>query len=136
MYMKLVYPVIITKDGEFLLASIPDCDIDTQGKNIAEAIEMARDAISIWCVCEQDAGRELPIPSELSALKTGADQIATLVDVDIDAYRCILDNRTIRKNLTIPARLNSFAEANNINFSQVLKDALEQIYQGSLQPAH
>ena len=26
--------------------------------------------------------------------------------------------------------LNSFAEANNINFSQVLKDALEQMYQG------
>jgi predicted RNase H-like HicB family nuclease len=128
--MKLVYPVIITKDGKYLLASVPDCKIDTQGKNLAEAIEMARDAISIWCVCEQDAGRKLPAPSELSSLKTEKGQIATLVDVDIDAYRRILDNRTIRKNLTIPARLNSFAEANNINFSQVLKDALEQMFQG------
>jgi predicted RNase H-like HicB family nuclease len=128
--MKLVYPVIITKDGKYLLASVPDCDIDTQGKDLAEAIEMARDAISIWCVCEQDAGRELPVPSELSSLKTDEGQIATLVDVDIDAYRRILDNRTVRKNLTIPSRLNSFAEANNINFSQVLKDALEQMFQG------
>jgi predicted RNase H-like HicB family nuclease len=126
--MKLVYPVIITKDGKYLLASIPDCEIDTQGKDLVEAIEMARDAISIWCVCEQDAGHELPAPSELSSLKTDAGQIATLVDVDIDAYRRTLDNRTVRKNLTIPARLNSFAEANNINFSQVLKDALEQMF--------
>jgi predicted RNase H-like HicB family nuclease len=128
--MKLVYPVILTKDGKYLLVSVPDCDIDTQGKNLAEAIEMARDAISIWCVCEQDAGHKLPTPSDLSSLKTDKDQLTTLVDVDVDAYRRILDNRTIRKNLTIPARLNSFAEANNINFSQVLKDALEQMYQG------
>jgi predicted RNase H-like HicB family nuclease len=128
--MKLVYPVIITKDGKYLLVSVPDCDIDTQGKNLADAIEMARDAISIWCVCEQDTGRELPKPSEISALKTEKGQIATLVDVDVDAYRRILDNRAIRKNLTIPARLNNFAKANNINFSQVLKDALEQMYQG------
>jgi predicted RNase H-like HicB family nuclease len=127
--MKLVYPVIITKDGKYLLASVPDCDIDTQGKNLAEAIEMARDAISIWCVCEQDAKRELPAPSELSSLKTGSGQIATLVDVDIDAYRRILDNRTIRKNLTIPAWLNTFAEAKNINFSKVLQDSLTEIYQ-------
>jgi predicted RNase H-like HicB family nuclease len=127
--MKLVYPVIITKDGKYLLVSVPDCDIDTQGKNLAEAIEMARDAISIWCVCEQDAGRELPKPSDLSVLETENGQIATLVDVDVEAYRRMLDSRTIRKNLTIPSWLNAFAESKHVNFSKVLQDSLMELYQ-------
>jgi predicted RNase H-like HicB family nuclease len=127
--MKLVYPVIITKDGKYLLVSVPDCDIDTQGKNLAEAIEMARDAISIWCVCEQDAGRKLPAPSEMSSLKTEKGQIVTLVDVDVEAYRRMLDSRTIRKNLTIPSWLNTFAESKHVNFSKVLQDSLMELYQ-------
>ena len=32
--------------------------------------------------------------------------------------------KAVRKNLTIPAWLNTFAENNHINFSQVLQDAL------------
>ena len=34
-----------------------------------------------------------------------------------------------RKNLTIPAWLNTFAEANHINFSQVLQESLITLYQ-------
>ena len=60
--MKIAYPVVISKGQKFLIASVPDCEIDTQGESIVDAMEMARDAISIWCVGEQDAGRELPPP--------------------------------------------------------------------------
>ena len=37
--------------------------------------------------------------------------------------------KAVRKNLTIPAWLNTFAEANHINFSQVLQESLTAIYQ-------
>jgi predicted RNase H-like HicB family nuclease len=127
--MKLVYPVVISKDGKYLLVSVPDCNIDTQGRDIAEAIEMARDAISLWCVSEQDAGREPPKPSEPSSITYGQDEILTLVDVDFDAYRRAIELRAVRKNLTIPSWLNKFAEENRINFSQVLQDSLTKIYQ-------
>jgi predicted RNase H-like HicB family nuclease len=126
--MKLVYPVIISRGSKYFLASVPDCEIDTQGENIGQAIEMARDAISLWCVCQQDEGREFPVPSDIASVEHTADEIVTLVDADIDAYRRRLETRTIRKNLTIPAWLAAFAEENNINFSQVLKEALEKIY--------
>ena len=36
--------------------------------------------------------------------------------------------KSVRKNTTIPAWLNTFAENNNINFSEVLKDGLINIY--------
>ena len=124
--MKVAYPVIISKGNKFLIATVPDCEIDTQGETIVDAIEMSRDAIAVWCVCEQDEGRELPTPSDISAINCNQGETVTLVDVDVDAYRRKLDNRTVRKNLTIPSWLNEQAERLGINFSGVLQEALKQ----------
>ena len=124
--MRIVYPVIISKGDKYLLASVPDCNIDTQGENIADAIEMARDAISLWCISEQDAGRKLPNASEISQIEKTDDDIVTLVDADIAEYRRKHDMRTIRKNLTIPSWLNEQAERAGINFSQILQRALKE----------
>ena len=46
----------------------------------------------------------------------------------LDAYAEKYGNKAVRKNLTIPAWLNTFAEKNNINFSQVLQDSLMALY--------
>ena len=124
--MKVAYPVIISKGEKYMLASIPDCEIDTQGINVVDTIEMARDAISIWCVDMQDDGKALPSPSDIADIKSSRDDIVTLVDADLAAYRRKLDNRTIRKNLTIPSWLNEQAENANVNFSQVLQKALKE----------
>ena len=124
--MKTAYPVVISKGKKFLIASVPDCDIDTQGETIVDAIDMARDAISIWCIGEQDAGRQLPVPSALINVKHEQCDTLTLVDVDIDAYRRKLENRTVRKNLTVPSWLSEQAEQAGINFSGVLQEALKQ----------
>ena len=124
--MKVVYPVVITKGDKFMIASIPDCQIDTQGKDLADAIEMARDAISLWCVSEQDAGRPLPVPSELVDARKKFGESVTLVDSDIDEYRRKHDARTVRKNLTLPSWLNEKAEKANVNFSQLLQRALKE----------
>jgi len=124
--LKTAYPVIITDVGDCLLASVPDLEIDTSGKTLIEAIEMARDAISIWCVSQlDDFNRTLPEPSSLNIIKHGSNEIATLVDIDIDAYRRSLENRTVRKNLTIPSWLNEQAEKAGLNFSQILQKALK-----------
>jgi len=124
--MKTAYPIVISKGKKFLIVSVPDCEIDTQGENLVDAIEMARDAISIWCVCQQDEGRLLPEPSDLSTVANNPGDTVTLVDVDVDAYRRTLENRTVRKNLTIPSWLNEQAEKAEINFSQTLQRALKE----------
>ena len=65
--MKQVYPVILhpAAEGGFSV-SVPDLNIGTQGETVAECIDMARDAIGLWGICEQDAGRAIPEPSVLS----------------------------------------------------------------------
>ncbi len=44
--------------------------------------------------------------------------------LDIDSYEEKYGEKAVRKNLAIPAWLNTFAEKNNINFSKILQDAL------------
>lgn len=125
--MKLIYPVMITPAGESeFFVEIPDMDIATQGTSLENAIDMARDAISLMAVDMEDEGRELPAPTKITDLKPDEKSIVTLVDADISAYRRMLDNRAVRKNCTIPSWLNEKAEAANINFSAVLQEALKQ----------
>ena len=54
------------------------------------------------------------------------NEVATLVDIDFDAYRRANDMRAVRKNCTIPSWLNEAAEAAHLNFSSALAAGLKQ----------
>lgn len=124
--MKQVYPIILHPEAEGgFSVSVPDLNIGTQGKTVAECIDMARDAIGLWGICEQDAGRYIPEPACLTPAHEDGE-LVTLVDIDFEAYRRAHDMRTIRKNVTIPSYLNDLAERAGVNFSQVLQDGLKQ----------
>ena len=122
--MKNVYPVVLIPDKEGYVVNVPDFDIMTQGDSLSDAIDMARDAISLMGVQYQDDNKPLPDASKVSSVVHEEDEIVTLVDVDFASYRKMLENRSIRKNCTIPSWLNTIAVKNNINFSAVLQAAL------------
>ena len=122
--MKSVYPVILTPVGKDYLVDVPDFDISTQGESLADAIDMARDAICLMAVTLEDEKRVVPVASDMGNIKTENNQILTLVDCDFDEYRKALDNRAVKKNCTLPSWLNKRAEAEHINFSAVLQEAL------------
>ena len=122
---KLAYPILITWEDDGYIVDIPDFHSSTQGDSIAEAMEMARDAIGILGVDLEDNGEKVPAPSETPAGEAG--QIVTLVDVDFAEYRKQIENRAVRKNVTIPYRLSVAADKEAINYSRVLAEALEKI---------
>jgi len=125
--MKQAYPVIISKsDGKWHGVYVPDFDINTQGKDIPDAIYMARDAIGIVGITKEDMGQELPLPYSVSIMKENEDDIITLVDIDFTEYRKKADNRAVKKNCSIPYCLNEQAERAGINFSKVLQEALSE----------
>jgi predicted RNase H-like HicB family nuclease len=127
--MKLAYPIVLTpaaaEEGGGYTVKVPDLDIFTQGDNIPEALYMARDAIGMWVCYEQDKGRDIPEASNIAIIENKPGEIKSLVDIDVDQYRQAHDNRTIRKNLTIPSWLNDRAEKAGINFSHTLQNALK-----------
>lgn len=122
--MKSAYPIILSPADKGFVVYVPDLDINTEGDTIADAIEMARDAIGLWGICRQDTGNEIPIPKSMTP-KHKPDEIVSIVDVDFDFYRRVNEMRTVRKNVTIPSWLNELAEKNKINFSAALQEGLK-----------
>lgn len=125
--MKKVYPVILTQGKKYIIAYVPDFDINTQGQDVADAISMTRDAIGIMGIDMEDENETLPEPTALSEIKADlAKDIVTLVDVDFDEYRRKNDMRAVKKNCTIPSWLNFEAEKAGVNFSAILTTALKR----------
>ncbi|MCL1885746.1 MAG: type II toxin-antitoxin system HicB family antitoxin [Dehalococcoidia bacterium] len=119
------YPIVLSPCEVGYMVSVPDLGIDTQGKDIAEALYMARDAISAWATFEQDMGRSIPVPSN-SLPKTNQGEIAVYVDIDFDAYRKDLDTTAVRTNVSLPRNLKRKAENAGLSFSSVLQEALKE----------
>ena len=83
--MKQAYPIILTPSEHGYVVYVPDLDINTEGKDPADAIDMAADAIGLWGISAQALGREIPAPS--AALPVCAPpQMAAYALVDLDAY--------------------------------------------------
>jgi len=122
-----VYPVVFTpvKEGGYDIF-VPDFPLNTQGADMADAIHMARDAIEAMGVYYQDEKIPVPTPSLPKGIKTQGDQVVSLVDVNFDAYRKARDNRTVRRNVTLPGWLDDQASKAGINVSGVLQKALKQ----------
>lgn len=126
--MKLIYPVIIEKNKteKYHNVFVPDLNLHTEGKDYADAMFMARDVIGLWALCEiEDFGRELPLPSDISSVKCNDNEFVTLVDVDYDEYKRKNDNRTVRRNVTLPYWLDAEAKKSNVNVSAILQRALK-----------
>lgn len=121
--MKQAYPIILRKSEAGFYVRIPDFDIGTQGIDIADAMYMARDAIGLMGITLEDDGKELPVPNTIIEKPEKGD-IVTLVDVNFQEYRRKNDNRSVKKNCTIPSWLNEEAEQAGVNFSKVLQEAL------------
>lgn len=126
--MKLVYPAIFSPldkmDG--YCATFPDLPgAVTQGKNITDAIEMATDCASGWVLDELEDGKPAPKASKLNDIKLdNDDDFVNLIVLDMDVYAEKHGNKSVRKNCTIPAWLNTMSERENINYSTVLQKAL------------
>ncbi|BDZ32262.1 type II toxin-antitoxin system HicB family antitoxin [Lactiplantibacillus sp. WILCCON 0030] len=126
----VVYPIVISyeEDGTDVpyLVAIPALDGMTQGKSVADSIQMARDFIGLKAITLLADDEELPEMPKKLPTTTNKDDIVTLVDVNVDEYRRKHDNRVIKKTLTIPNYLNEAGIEAGINFSQVLAESLKE----------
>ncbi len=132
--MKRAYPTFIALHGNDYLVYVPDMDIYTEGHSMTDAIDMARDAIGLKGIDLQDDNKEIPEASRYDEAIAKAKEdtedfdytqgILTMVDVDFAEYRKKMDNKMVRRNVTLPNWLNVEADRLNLNVSKVLQEAL------------
>jgi predicted RNase H-like HicB family nuclease len=124
---KKVYPVILTplKSGGFCV-TMPDFGTHTEGSDLANAIDMAKDALEMMGVFLQDEGKTVPEPSKVKDVKSISNEIVTLITVDFNGYRRKTETKAVKKTLSLPSWLNVEAEEAGINFSATLQEALKE----------
>lgn len=126
---KLVYPAILYpfEVGKGYTVEVPDLPgCISQGDDLAEAIEMGIDAASGWVLDELEDGNSIPQARTIESIIPEKGGFLQYLVLDMDVYSEKHGNKAVRKNLTIPSWLNTIAEKQDINFSEVLKDALAE----------
>jgi predicted RNase H-like HicB family nuclease len=131
--LKYVYPAIFTPEEGNMLVSVPDLPgLHTFGKDLADAIYMAQDAIEMWLWDAENKGESIPKASNMADAERfleSREQIVSFVAADTDEYRRQTETRAVKKTLSIPAWLNDRAEKANAPFSQILQEGIKKYLQ-------
>lgn len=123
---RLFYPAVFHKENDGFWVSFPDFpECFTEGDDMQQAYEMAVDALGLAITSRQTEKEEIPVPSDISEIKTD-DGFTVVLEFDMLAYLKKHNSKAVKKTLTIPEWLNESATAMGLNFSQVLQEALMQ----------
>ena len=121
--MKLIYPAIFHKDENSYWVTFPDLiGCQSFGDTIDETLENGKEALEGDCLNILESNKKLPTPSNIQDIKVEKDCFSSLIDVNVK----IKSKKAVKKSVSIPAWLNDLAIKNDINFSNVLSEALFQ----------
>lgn len=91
-----------------------------------EAFHNAKEALGLHLFGMEQDGDTIPTPTPVKDLHPGDGAVLTMVEVFMPSVRDRINNKVVKKTLTIPAWLNREAEAENVNFSLVLQEGLKR----------
>ena len=131
---RYFYPAIFSyEEGKEIAVVFPDFDVATSGVDEDDAFLSARECLGITIWGYEDDKEELPAATLVKDIPVKENERVMLIDVFMPSIRMANVNKSVNRTVTLPAWLNALALENNINFSQVLQDALKE--QLNVQPS-
>lgn len=124
---RYIYPAVFTYDDNGEIGVVfPDLPAATSGIDENDALLSARECLGcVLCGMEED-GETIPKPSTLKDIKLSKNEYAMLIDVYMPSIRMAEINKSVNRTVTLPAWLNAKALEYNMNFSQLLQEAIKQ----------
>lgn len=123
----ITYPAILSYEEDGISVHFPDIEgCFTCGDTEHEAMKNAKEALGLHLYGMEVDQEELPAASSLKNIKLNKDKVAVLIEVYMPAFRENIGNKAVKKTLTIPKWLNDLGIEKEINFSQVLQEALKK----------
>lgn len=122
-----IYPAVFDYADDGISVFFPDLPgCLTCGKSDEEASKMAEDVLGLYLCGIEESDDEIPEPSKGNEITLEPNQRIFLVRVWMPKARNEVKPVYVKKTLTIPSFLNMAAREANINFSNVLQEALRQ----------
>lgn len=124
---RYFYPAVFTyESGQEIAVDFPDLECATSGINEDDALLSARELLGCVLYGLEEDGEEIPMPTPLPDVEMKPNERVVLIDVYMPSVRQAHNNRSVNRTVTLPAWLNAAALECNINFSQVLQEALKK----------
>ena len=122
----LYYAIFEFEDNAYnvFYPDLPGCV--TFGKDMSEALRMAKDALEGHMLVMEDYKEAIPEASNPNEIVVPKGALLIPIEIDTKLARYKEENKYVKKTLTIPQYLNRLGEEKNVNFSQILQDALRQ----------
>ncbi|MDF2886608.1 MAG: hypothetical protein K0R23_993 [Lacrimispora sp.] len=123
---RYFYPAIFTYEpGKEIAVVFPDLDCATSGNNDDDAFLSARELLGCVLYGLEEDEEDISDPTPLSQVEVHENERAVLIDVYMPSIRLARVNRSVNRTVTLPAWLNAVALEHDINFSQVLQEAIK-----------
>ena len=124
---RYFFPAVFTYEpGQEIAVVFPDLNCATSGVNDEDALLSARELLGLTILGMEEDGEELPAPTPLNELTSKENERIVLVDVFMPSVRMAGITKSVNRTVSLPAWLNAAALEKNVNFSQILQDALKE----------
>lgn len=128
---EITYPIILTYEDDLIYIGIPDFNTDNYisfADNLNDVIKYSKELITMYYTDFEDNQKEIPKPSDIRDIKKTLkdNQEVIYISLWLPYEKSLIKVAYKKKTLSIPTWLDILATQKNINFSQVLQEALKE----------
>lgn len=124
---RYIYPAIFDYADDGISIDFPDLPgCLTFGNTDEEAVHMAKEAMALHLYGMEQDSDSIPEPTKVKNIKLNHNQVVVLIEAWMPPFRDEMEQKAVKKTLTIPKWLDDLALEHKVNFSHILQDALKQ----------
>ena len=124
---RYIFPSIIKVVEDSYEVSFPDIDnCFTFGDSLEDVLDSARDVLELCLYDMEQDNIPIPEPSGIKDIKLDENESIAWINVWMVPVRDKMENKSIKKTVTIPKWINDIGIENNLNFSQILQAAIKE----------
>jgi predicted RNase H-like HicB family nuclease len=123
---RYIFPAIFHFADDGISVEFPDLPgCFSYGNDELQAVTNAKEALELHIFGLEDDSEPIPSPSHIREITVSENETVVLIDIWMKPVRDYMQNKAIKKTLTIPKWLNDVAVENDVNFSQLLQVAIK-----------
>ena len=127
MQSSYTYPAIFNYANDGISISFPDLPgCFSQADSTEEALKNSEEALGLWMYNMEDDNEQIPLPTPIEHINCSQNEKVFLIKTWMPLVRTQIEDQSVKKTLTIPKWLNTIAEEQGVNFSQLLQAALKE----------
>jgi len=124
---RYIYPAIIQQEDKSYIISFPDLEnCFTFGDDLEDALNSAKDVLELYLYDMEQDNIHIPEASEIKNIKLSKNESIALIDVWMVPVRDKMENKSVKKTVTIPKWINDIGMEHGLNFSQLLQAAIKE----------